>query len=151
MLGMKKRKTTNGRISNSKKALFRLQKAMQSSLKSQNRRKKIGTKTVWTEHYVTWAKLRITTITKKTIIWILASNFQNLVSVLSTSTPLTKANKKDDDMALARVLYNYYLLCFQKNTHKIQVLLDLGSQVNAIMLAYTLKPGLWICRTNVGA
>lgn len=60
------------------------------------------------------------------------------VLVLVTSMLVTKANKKDDNMTLARISYIYYPLHFPKNINKIQALLNLGNEVNAITLVYAL-------------
>lgn len=61
-----------------------------------------------------------------------------------------KTSKKNDKV-LARILYIDYPLHFQKNINKIQILLDLGSEVNAIMPAYVFKLSLQIRFTNVKA
>lgn len=67
------------------------------------------------------------------------------ISVLITQT------SKEKNLALARILCIYYLLCMQKNINTIQVLLDLDSKVNTMILAYVLKLGFQICRTNIRA
>lgn len=54
-------------------------------------------------------------------------------------------------MILAIVLYIYYLFCFLKDANKVWVLLDLSSEVNTMMPAYTLKLGLKVRQINVGA
>lgn len=59
---------------------------------------------------------------------------------------------KEENIALARILYIYYLFYFYKDKkNKIQALINSNSKVNAIILAYALKLGLKICRTNVKA
>lgn len=58
-----------------------------------------------------------------------------------TSAPVTEASKKDDVALKFRVLYIYYLPCFQKNTVKIKTLINSGSKINAMMPMYALKLG----------
>ena len=65
---------------------------------------------------------------------------------------MTGASKKDDDVLLDRVSCIHYLLCFYKNKkNEIRALINSGSKVNVMTLAYTLKLGLKVRRTNVGA
>ena len=63
---------------------------------------------------------------------------------------MTEASK-EDKVVLERVPCIHYPLCFQKSTAEVKALIDSGSEVNGITLAYTLKLGLRVCRTNVGA
>ena len=61
---------------------------------------------------------------------------------------MTETSKKDD-VALQRVPCVYYPIWFKKK--EVQALIDLGSEVNAITLAYILKLGLQFYCTNFGA
>ena len=90
-----------------------------------------------------------------------ASEVKKLVSVLATSTPVTEARKKADEiveavetaeaieftevskgeaeskdkyLSLAQVPYIWYPITFRKKSVSILALLDLGSEVNAIHL-----------------
>lgn len=54
-------------------------------------------------------------------------------------------------MILERVPYIHYLLYFQKDIAEIKTLIDLGSKVNIILLAYSSKLGLKVCHTNIRA
>ena len=58
---------------------------------------------------------------------------------------------KEDDVTLKRVPCVHYLLRFQKNTVDVRVLIDSGSEVNAITPAYTSKLGFRVRHTDVGA
>ena len=51
--------------------------------------------------------------------------------------------------ALQRVPYIQYPIHFQNN--KVQVLIDFGNKVNAMTPAYTVKLGLTIQKTSIGA
>lgn len=71
--------------------------------------------------------------------------------VLATSVPVIKASKKKK-VALAQILYIYYLFRFRKNDkNKIWALINFGSKGNAITPAYILKLGLQIRQTDVRA
>lgn len=60
---------------------------------------------------------------------------RKLVLVLATFTPVTEISK-EDKIALARILYIYYLSHFQKdNKNKVQVLIYFGSNTNMIKSA----------------
>lgn len=61
---------------------------------------------------------------------------------------LNEASNKND-ITLARILYIHYLLYFQKNTNKLQALLNFGSKVNTMMPVYISKLGFRVCHTNV--
>ena len=61
---------------------------------------------------------------------------------------MTKTSKVDD-VALQRVPCIHYLIRFKKK--EVQALIDLGSEVNAMTLAYALRLGLRVHHTNVGA
>lgn len=74
--------------------------------------------------------------------------FKKLVLVLATSVPIIKVNK-EDNMVLKRVFYIYYPIQFQKN--KMQVLINLGNKVNAMILTYAAKLNLQVCSTNIKA
>ena len=71
------------------------------------------------------------------------------MSVSATSTPVTEASK-EEEVALARIPCIHYPLRFQKDTNKVQALIDIGSKVNAMAPAYVLKLGLQVCQTDVG-
>ena len=45
----------------------------------------------------------------------------------------------------------YYPLRFRKNTEGVRALIDSGSKVNTMTLAYASKLDLWACHTNIGA
>ena len=71
--------------------------------------------------------------------------------VLATFTLVTQVNK-EDEMALAWVPCISYLLHFQNNNqNKMQTLINSSSKVNAITLAYAVKLGFRVRRTNVEA
>lgn len=59
--------------------------------------------------------------------------------VLATSALLTDVSKKE--VVLVKVLYIHYPLYLQKDINKVQALLDLSHEVNAITSAYALKLG----------
>ena len=54
-------------------------------------------------------------------------------------------------MSFERVPCIYYLLCFQKDTIGVKALIDSGSEVNVMTLAYALKLGFKVYHTDVGA
>lgn len=60
---------------------------------------------------------------------------------METFALVIEASKKNNNVALLKILYIHYLLYFQKDTNKIQTLLDLSNKVNTIILIYTLKLG----------
>ena len=76
------------------------------------------------------------------------SRAKKLVSVLATFLSVIETNK-EDDVALQRVSYVYYPIWFKKK--EIQALIDSGSEVNAMTLAYVSKLGLQVHCTNVRA
>lgn len=57
---------------------------------------------------------------------------------------------KEDEVIQKKVLCIHYLLHFQKNTIKIKILLDFGSKVIAMALAYALKLEFKVLHINVG-
>lgn len=64
---------------------------------------------------------------------------------------MIKASKKND-VALARIPYIYYSLCFHKNKKsKVQALTNFGSKINTMIPAYVLKLGFKVYRTNIKA
>lgn len=79
--------------------------------------------------------------------------FKKLILALTVFALVAGASKKVEDtvedvaMALERVPCIHYLIWFKKN--QVQTLLDLGSEVNAITLAFVSKLGLQTCHTNV--
>lgn len=58
---------------------------------------------------------------------------------------------KKDYVSLKQVRYIYYLLYFQKNTISMRALIDLGTEINAIILVYILKLYLKFYYTNIRA
>ena len=58
---------------------------------------------------------------------------------------------KEEPISLERVPYIYYLLRFRKDTADVRALIDSGSEVNVMALAYASKLGLKIYHTNIGA
>ena len=69
---------------------------------------------------------------------------------MATSSSVTEASK-EGYMSLEWVLYIHYLLCFQKDNIGIRTLIDLDSEVNTIIPAYTSKLGLKVYPINVRA
>ena len=69
---------------------------------------------------------------------------KKLVAVLATSTSMTEKTEEE----LERVPCIWYPVTFQDWT---EALLDLGSEVNAMSLAFASQLGLKIWKTNVGA
>lgn len=62
---------------------------------------------------------------------------------------MIKASKKD--VVLDRILYIYYLVCFQKDQDKVLALISSRSEVNAMTPTYISKLGLKVCLTNFKA
>ena len=58
---------------------------------------------------------------------------------------------EDTSRSLDRIPCIHYALHFQKNTAEVKALIDSGSEVNAMTLAYASKLGLQVCQTNIGA
>ena len=75
---------------------------------------------------------------------------KKLVSVSATFLLTTKTNK-EDEVTLERVPYVHYSLHFRKNIVDVRALIDSGSEVNAMTLAYASKLGLRVRHTDVGA
>lgn len=48
---------------------------------------------------------------------------------------------RKNNIILKKILCIYYLLYFQKNTLKINALIDFGNKINTKILAYILKLG----------
>ena len=63
---------------------------------------------------------------------------------------MTEASK-EDYISFEWILYIYYPLCFWKDTTDIRALIHLGSEGNAMTLAYAWKLEDKVCYTNVGA
>ena len=61
---------------------------------------------------------------------------------------MTETSKKDD-VALQKILYIHYPIWFKKK--EVQALIDSGSEVNAITLAYALRLGRRVYRTDIRA
>lgn len=73
------------------------------------------------------------------------SNLQKLTSVLTTSFSIAGANIEDN--LLNWVFCIYYLNQFKEN--KMQALINLSSEINAMTLEYTLNLGLKVCFINI--
>ena len=54
-------------------------------------------------------------------------------------------------MSLERMSYIHYLLCFQKDIADIRALIDLGGEINAMILAYASKLGFKVYHIKVRA
>ena len=89
-------------------------------------------------------------MTKKVIMLILVPTSQKLVLVSATFLLVTKISK-EKHVSLEWLPYSYYLLCFQKDTLGIKALIDLGSEVNAMIPTYASKLDLKIYPINIGA
>ena len=76
---------------------------------------------------------------------------KNLVSVLAISASLSSANKKSEEVIVNPVLYIHYPAQFWKDKKVIRALIDFGSKVNAITLAYASKLGFQVQKTDIGA
>ena len=67
-------------------------------------------------------------------------------------TGASKEAQVTQEVALDRVLYLYYLVQFRKNKRAIiWALINFGSEINTITLAYAKKLGLRTWKTDVGA
>ena len=76
---------------------------------------------------------------------------KKLVPVWATSAPMTKANKKGE-VILKKVPCIRYPLRFHKDKkNKIRTLINLGSEVNAIISGHVAKIGLKVCPTDIKA
>ena len=71
---------------------------------------------------------------------------KKLLSVSSTSSSVTETNK---EVILERVPYIHYPLRFRKDTTGVRALVDSGSEVNAITLAYAAKLDLQVRKTDI--
>ena len=71
---------------------------------------------------------------------------KKLVLVSATSIPVTDSGEK-----VVRVLCIHYSVGFQENQEQIRALLNNGSKVNAMSLAYVEKLGFKTRKTNVRA
>lgn len=60
-------------------------------------------------------------------------------------------DSKEDEVVQKRVPYIHYPLRFQKDTNKVQALIDSGSKINAMTPAYASKLGLQVRQTHVSA
>lgn len=85
---------------------------------------------------------------EKLLLKYLFRTFKKLVSILATPALVTKASKKNN-IVLKRASCIYYPVWFKKD--KVKALINSGSKVKAIILAYALKLGLKTCSTNVRA
>ena len=81
------------------------------------------------------------------------SKAKKLVLVSTTFMLVIGANKKAPKVVLSRVLCIYYLVQFWKDEERatIQALIDSGSEINTITLAYAKPLGFWTWKTDVGA
>lgn len=61
---------------------------------------------------------------------------------------MAEANKKDN-IALKKVLYISYSLYFQKDIVEVRALIDSGSKINIMTLAFISKLGLKVGHTNI--
>lgn len=78
------------------------------------------------------------------------SKIKKLALFLATSKPLTEASK-ENEVILAKISCIHYQHRFQKDTIKMQALINFDSKANAMMQAYKLKLGLQVCYTNIKA
>ena len=69
---------------------------------------------------------------------------KKLVSVLATSALVTAANKEAQEVILGRVPCIHYPVQFRKDKEVIKALINSGSKVNAITLAYAKQLGLQV-------
>ena len=77
---------------------------------------------------------------------------KKLVSVLATSTLVTKASKEAQEVILDWVPCIHYLVQFRKDKRAtIWALIHLGSKVNAMTLVYAKQLGFQVQKTEVGA
>lgn len=67
--------------------------------------------------------------------------------------PVTLASKEidaeDESIVPEKVWCTYYLLSFWKNTADVEVFIDFGSKIKAMILVYTSKLGFKARHTNV--
>ena len=73
---------------------------------------------------------------------------KKLVSVLTTSAPVTEASQ-ENDVFLDWVLYICYPIWFKKSKVQVQALINSDSKVNVMTSGYALKLGLKVCLTNI--
>lgn len=74
---------------------------------------------------------------------------KKLVSVTATFTPITEASTKSG-MVLDRIPYIYYLPRFNKDKEiKVWTLINAGSKINAITLAYASMLDLPVWQTKI--
>ena len=64
------------------------------------------------------------------------------MSVLTTFAAVISVNKETQEMILDWVPYIYYPVQFQKDKEVIMALINFGSKVNTMILAYASKLGL---------
>lgn len=76
---------------------------------------------------------------------------KKLILVLIISILMTGTNKETQKMILDRVFYIYYLVQFQKNKLLIQALINSGSKIDAMTLAYAKQLDFQISKTYVKA
>ena len=73
------------------------------------------------------------------------------LDLVSATSLLVIETSKKKHVSLEQVLYIYYLLHFWKDTASVRALIDLSSDVNAMILAYASKLDLKVYLTNVRA
>ena len=81
-----------------------------------------------------------------------ATKVKKLVPVLATCALVAEASKEAQKVILARMLFIHYPVQFRKDKRAtIQILIDLGSKVNVITLAYAKQLGLQVRKIDVEA
>lgn len=81
----------------------------------------------------------------------MATISKQLVLISTTFASITEISKKDE-IVLKRILYIYYPLRIYKNKkNEVQALINLGSKINTMILAYASKLDLKIRHTKVKA
>lgn len=75
--------------------------------------------------------------------------FKKLALILATFLLMTQANIKNVLLLLKQILYIYSPFHFEKDSNNRQVLLNLESEIRAMILAYILKLGLVIYHINM--
>lgn len=92
---------------------------------------------------------RVTIVIKKNTIQTCIQNLESQKTSISFDKfHVNDCSKKRGFKTFSNIYYPVY---FEKNTAEVRVLIDLGSKVNAMALAYAKTLGLWIQKTNVRA
>ena len=79
----------------------------------------------------------------------LTTQAKKLVLVLAISLSMTEASIRVKDQQLKYVLSIHYPVTFKKSQTAVQLLLDSGSNINAMTPVYAVVLGLRICSTDV--